>query len=200
MIRCDTYDEPICPHSRRAPPPVLMRREIPLHMLEVSRQIYHEAVLKPFTQVSFHFRTGRHELRELRMLLKILVPAQAKAIARFYGTVYDGTFTTPSLLGKFDGLKHVDLHIILSPVMETDHPEVEDSALYDLHTLANNPAFRALADIELKFFRITVSLAGKRCSDNLKDRLSEWVQRHQDQILPLQQPVLTADSEQSRRR
>lgn len=57
-------------------------RNLGLDLLLVSRQIYHEAVLKPFSESVFHHETQRYRhYCLLRHFLNALVPAQARAIA-----------------------------------------------------------------------------------------------------------------------
>jgi hypothetical protein len=51
--------------------------KIPVHLLQVCRQVYHEAALKPFTQPTFDFFVGNHGIN---YFLAGLVPGQARAI------------------------------------------------------------------------------------------------------------------------
>lgn len=67
---------------RRGESTAVTARSLGLDLLLVSRQIYHEAVLKPFSEAVFHHQTQRYRhYCLLRHFLSALVPAQARAIA-----------------------------------------------------------------------------------------------------------------------
>ena len=61
---------------------------IPLSLLQVCRQIYHEAALKPFSQTTFIIDGGYHLAS--RAFVDALVPTQAKAIIRVHFACHDG--------------------------------------------------------------------------------------------------------------
>jgi hypothetical protein len=94
---------------RRAP----LRPHLPLHLLQVCRQIYGEAALIPFTKNSFACQI-KIKGSPLRALLATLVPAQVRAIAQLIMTVgrcYG--WWTPRYLGVLElkGLR--SFHLVL---------------------------------------------------------------------------------------
>ena len=151
------------------------RADIPLHMLQVCRQIYHEAVLKPFTQAAFHFTTSRLSGQDLQAFQGLLVPAQVKAIARFAAISAYGSFISPALLRRFEGLNHLDIHIVTGSSSGTSwlwgSPD-------DLEGFAYDPVIQALNELDLKSLRITTDHP-----DSHKIPVLEWIKQLEDEIL-----------------
>jgi hypothetical protein len=83
--------------------PTIARIKIPVHMLQVCRQIYHEAVLKPFDQTTFHFVTGPRGSGALSIFPKKLVRQQLRSSANLW-IVSRGYFPSRPLISQFKGL------------------------------------------------------------------------------------------------
>lgn len=145
---------------------------IGLSLLQTSRQIYHEAVLKPFSETRFQYNAfhSMHcdRICGLQKLTEALAPPQAKAIARLRLIVRQhyrakNNHTPPSLvcgvmpgkgtIMKLKGLK--DVEIVLAP-----HFSEKIQArryLSDLSmSLSNFPGIIALSDLRLRTLRVTV--------------------------------------------
>jgi hypothetical protein len=144
---------------------------IPVHMLQVCRQIYHEAVLKPFAQTTFHFGTGRQGSGAANMFLKKLVPEQVRSIASLY-IVFRGYVTSRPLILQFKGLKHPEIHMEYSPAMFAQRGGTKD-----------------LKEVGLKSIRFT---AAPQLDEN-KAHVLEWFRLQEIEILSKQQPMLAAD-------
>jgi hypothetical protein len=148
------------------------RITIPVHMLQVCRQIYHEAVLKPFAQTTFHFATSRLGSRAATMFLEELVPEQVRSIASLCVVSLDSNFMSRPLILKFKGLKHLDIHLMI---------------FYE--HIRGKAGIKELKNLGLKSLRFTASLR----SHNNEASLLEWIRLQEIEILSKQQPMLTAD-------
>jgi hypothetical protein len=159
-------------------------QEIPLHILQVCRQIYHEAVLKPFTQARIYFAPGIHrkdEMSPLHDLLDKLVPAQAKAIAHLCGMRIDETFISEKYLSKLKGLKRIDIHFKIWTV----------DPLEQSQKFAELSGFKKLKTLDLESVRFTVDMDN---TDSNKASVLEWIRVQEMEILSeQQQPLSTAD-------
>lgn len=96
--------------------PVLTReasahKTLSLPALQVSRQIYHEAVLKPFQQACFVFGCDEYIApgHGIQAFLNALVPAHARTITH----VRVPPFGPGYLLPMMTGLKHLDIQLFL---------------------------------------------------------------------------------------
>ena len=142
---------------------------ISLGLLQASRQIYHEAVMKPFSETRFYceFRPDGAPCG-LRKFVDALAPPQAKAIARLrlvmlHGHILKSGNLHPSLLFgaipskttimKLKGLK--DLEIVLAPEFfeETKAETYFSDIARDLESL---PMMQSLKELRLRTLRITV--------------------------------------------
>lgn len=151
--------------------PKLERINTPVHMLQVCRQIYHEAVLKPFIQTTFHFVTGRLGSRSATMFLEVLVPEQVRSIARLCVVSLDAYSMSRPLTSKFKGLKHLDIHL---------------THFYE--HIRNEPGIKEPKNLDLKSLHFTVSLR----SHNDEGSVLEWIRLQEIDILSKQHPLLTA--------
>jgi hypothetical protein len=163
------------------------RNDIPLHLLQVCRQVYHEAVLKPFTQATFHSMTGTSLQQDLQMFLNLLVPAQAKAVARLVAICPYGDFISPALLKKFEGLTHLDIHLVTGTGVRSG-TDVLWGTPDDLERFTGYPAVQVLKKLGLKSLRFTTDHPG-----SYKVHVLEWIRQQESEILSKQQPSLTAD-------
>jgi hypothetical protein len=85
-------------------------REMPVHLLQVCRQIYHEAALKPFTEPTFAF-TMSQASHGMNSFLNALIPDHARAITHLYIN-YAHSFKLSKLaLNSFRGVKHVEIQV-----------------------------------------------------------------------------------------
>jgi hypothetical protein len=125
-------------------------------MLQVCRQMYHEAALKPFTEASFHFVLVRRECSSgLKLFLDSLVPAQARAIAHLRFSLLRDQFLSSAIPSQLKGLKHVEIHIVtyaMWPGCGDDEPLVQ------LQDFEDGPGFRTLKNLDLRSLRLTVSI------------------------------------------
>lgn len=89
-----------------------------LSLLQVSRQIYHEAALKPFQQTLFTFDFDDSQTREasygLPAFMNALVPAQVKAITRLRLLSTGPACISYAKLSRLEGLKHLEIQLNLS--------------------------------------------------------------------------------------
>jgi hypothetical protein len=121
-------------------------------MLQVCRQIYHEAALKPFTEASFHIiLVNKYCSPGLKKFLGTLVPAQARAIAHLRISLLKDQFLSSAILPPLSGLKHVEINIATY-----GHPRIRDESLRQLQAFENGPGFKALKKLGLKSLRLTV--------------------------------------------
>jgi hypothetical protein len=151
---------------------------IGLSLLQTSRQIYHEAVLKPFSETRFQYNAFTMEkVCGLQKLTDALAPPQAKAIAHLRLIVRQHYFaknnqTPPSLVHgvipgkgaimKLKGLR--DVEIVLAPrIVEKIRAR---RYLTDLSmTLPNFPGIIALSDLRLRSLRVTVESEFGKAND-----------------------------------
>ena len=91
-----------CKHDKTRKP--LTRWDIPLCLLQVCRQIYHEAALKPFSQTTFDVRSP--DSYGVRAFLGALVPTQARAINHLQLLYVHGIYDCPDykIMKHFKGL------------------------------------------------------------------------------------------------
>lgn len=144
---------------------------IGLGLLSVSRQIYHEAVLKPFSQISFSSLSRCYQKYSgVQRFVDALMPAQAKAIVRLrvvlacghsmpgeprYPKLDIGPVPSMTTINKMEGL--TDLEIVLAP--HIDHEDEAEAAplLSGLDgVFVLTPGMQSLVDLQLRSLRITM--------------------------------------------
>jgi hypothetical protein len=129
----------------------------PVHMLQVCRQIYHEAVLKPFTEASFHIvMIDRSCKAQLKRFLATLVPTQARAIAHLRISLLDDQFLSNAFVSQLRGLKHVEIHVETYYSQRT--PELQIMPILHLYDLEEGKGFTALRNLGLGSLRLTVMI------------------------------------------
>lgn len=166
---------------------------IGLTLLQTCRQIYHEAVLKPFSETRFRYNAFAHEkICGLQKLLEALVPPQAKAITRLWLIIrhhyYARNNQTPAKLifglvpvkgtiMRLRGLK--DLEVVLA--LSTSEEVRARRYLDDLSVaLPNFPGLIVLSDLLLRSLRVTVEAAfGK--GDDARDTFPTFAARSERQ-------------------
>jgi len=94
----------------------MLHSHLHLEPLQVCRQIYHEAVLKPFSVNEFHYIVPQHYIGKTRLqhMVETLVPAQARAIKCLHLIWVNTTHLRSTLFGQLKGLDHVDIQMALS--------------------------------------------------------------------------------------
>lgn len=142
---------------------------IGLGLLLASRQIYHEALLKPFSEPRFYYnaRSSRSDVCGLSNFVKALAPQQAKAITKLrlvVGQEYHlkgnatleelvfGTLPGKGIMTKLKGLK--DFEIVLVPVFfEERHLEPYST---DLSLHFQRVCMHMLEELRIRSLRITL--------------------------------------------
>ena len=85
-------------------------REMPVHLLQVCRQIYHEAALKPFTEPTFAF-TMSNNSHGMNSFLTALIPEHARAISHLHISYHNSFHLSKLALSSFRGVKHVEVQV-----------------------------------------------------------------------------------------
>lgn len=145
-------------------------RNIGLELLLVSRQVYFEARLKPFTEISFHYN-ARYlgTIDAFSRLLDQMSPQQVKVLARVRIIIehhHDSSmggmhsigfpwrsFPDKKTILKLKGLK--DLELVLSPSF-WDDCDAESYLVEMTSELRPHPALQALKILCLRSLRITL--------------------------------------------
>lgn len=159
-------------------------REIPVHLLQVSRQIYHEVALKPFTEPTFAFTMSNTE-HGMNSFLTALIPEQARAISHLYIISHRMLLFRLSKLDAnlFRGVKHVEVR-----VGESGH----------LEELKQQGGVEWLKNAGLQSVRFTVryyqeASARPDVTEERKAATMAWITREEADILAKQDEVM-ADS------
>lgn len=142
-----------------------------LSLLGVSRQIYHEAVLKPFSEISFSSLSRCYQKYSgVQRFVDALIPAQAKAIARLrvilangwrapgeplYPKFDIGPVLSMTTINKLAGLS--DLEIVLAPHIDQEHEAKATPLLSGLdEVFVLTPGMQSLVDLQLRSLRVTM--------------------------------------------
>ncbi|KAM0711261.1 hypothetical protein Q7P35_002001 [Cladosporium inversicolor] len=128
-------------------------RDFSLPLLQVCRQIYHEAALKPFQQASFVYDFDEHCSRGegLQAFMRALVPAQVKAVTDLQLSCPHPAFLKTTTLARLKGLKHLGIQLGWK-ITSADH------VLGLLENLESDPIVLALAELGLKSIRLDLGL------------------------------------------
>ena len=154
--------------------------EIPVQLLQVCRQIYHEAVLKPFTQPTFKFTmTDDGVNRGMTSFLDSLVPTQARAIQHLHLTCSQAFNMTKNATSLFKGVQHVEIEI------STRNDAYQGVPLQDLELFKHKGGIEWLKKAGLKSVRFEVTLfPGDDPTHELRDSIMEWIEREENEIVP----------------
>jgi hypothetical protein len=150
--------------------------KIPVHMLQVCRQIYHEAVLKPFIEASFHIvMIDRSCKAQLKRFLATLVPTQARAIAHLRISLLDDQFLSNAFVSQLRGLKHVEIHVETYYSQRT--PELQIMPILHLYDLEEGKCFTALRNLGPRSLRLTVMIRyrDRSYTADLLGRILHWM-------------------------
>ena len=128
-------------------------KSLSLQSLQVCRQIYHEAALKPFQQASFNYNFDNYcyKGQGLQAFLRALVPVQAKAITHLRLSSLGPTFLKTTTLSKMKGLKHLEIHLDF-------RIKSSDYVLRVLGRFASDPLVLALAELDAKSIHVDLGL------------------------------------------
>lgn len=143
---------------------------IGLGLLGTCRQLYHEAVLKPFSQISFATLARCPEFYSgVQRFVDALIPAQARAIARLRMTLHNGPahpqdpkqnmligpIPSKTTLAKLKGLK--DLEIVLAPIIEEEREADASLFVFGLEkAFASHSGMQSLVKLRLRSLRVTM--------------------------------------------
>jgi hypothetical protein len=134
-----------------------LHQSLHLDLLKTCRQIYHEAVLKPFSVNEFHhFCESRHfPGRELSNFVKALVPTQARAIKHLRVVFHNAPFLRHTIVQQLKGLERLEVQIALA-----DHyyGTFGNDMWKPLDDFSANLGVEALAEFSLKSLRITTEV------------------------------------------
>lgn len=130
-------------------------QHLPLGFLQTCRQIYHEAVLTPFSVNEFHYNCLGYDFEgssELLYLLEALVPIQVRAIKRLALVSYLSQFPSRATMQKLTGLKHLRIQIDLWEGRRSDWQRL--CGMF-ARWPGNTPGVAALRKLHLKSLHIT---------------------------------------------
>jgi len=162
--------------------------QLPVHLLRVCRQIYHEAVLKPFSQPTFDLGEGIVLHWGVGSFMARLVPVQARAIAQIRLTGISRLYRRPKIPNsQLRGLKYVEVQFF----MRTDD-FCNDIPLNELSSFRLEGTVERLRKLGLKSMRFTMLIKGDAPTDRDKALILEWMENAEDEILSKRQSLLTA--------
>jgi hypothetical protein len=159
---------------------------MPVHMLQVCRQMYHEAALKPFTQPTFEFILVNDQInRGMVSFLTHLVPVQARAIRHLHLECHRGFKLTKTAASLLKGLQHVGVDITTYNDPQYHFRNGRDRPLADLGKFEQMGGVEWMKTAGLKSVRFTVSIAGGDAPTQiLKDAIMEWIECEENEIVP----------------
>jgi hypothetical protein len=132
-------------------------KSLSLQSLQVCRQIYHEAALKPFQQALFVFDFGLPAMSKtclgLPAVMNALVPAQLKAVARLRLLSVSPHRLDPVNLPRLEGLKHFEMQFNWR-FQDSDYMSRQ------LEDFANDSRARTLVKFNLKSVRAELGIDG----------------------------------------
>jgi hypothetical protein len=151
--------------------------QIPVHLLQVSRQIYHEAALKPFTQPIFDLDTFTLSYTSS---LAQLVPVQARAIARVRLTFNWGFYLNKAVVSQLHGLKYVEVHFYVDSLTRGTNIARPP---YELADFKKAGGIEWLKERGLKSIRFSMLIEGTQSTDDVKASILEWMKGGEEEIL-----------------
>jgi hypothetical protein len=133
----------------------LTHHDLPVHLLRVCRQIYHEAALKPFSEPTFILV----ELKEIcmRALFEALVPTQIRAIKHLHFASRGSECPPHSVMRRLSGVEYFNLEVV---AWINDHwciPEINDH-LYWLGALTPKLNHTFVSKLDLKKISVTMTI------------------------------------------
>lgn len=169
---------------------------MPLDVLRVSRQVYHEAALLPFA--SNKFALGLHRpggnSKDVEPFVASLVPAQVRAITHLIvdrGNLFNACSIPHSLIPRLTGLKQLQLIVMQQAHKPHGIPELRRTLRQSLDTCFLD--FRSFCGLPLTQMDIAVLiLAMPQAPDMIQDNVPNvvWAWRQdakKDLSMPLEQ-------------
>jgi hypothetical protein len=156
---------------------------IPVYLLLVCRQIYHEVALKPFSEPLFDVANWTLADRALGSFTSKMVPAQSKAIAHL--RMADNQFfkITKSAASKLKGLEYVEVEFVARMTESTPNP------LAEMERFKKNGGVEWLKNFGLKSVHFTTLVAGDTSMldeeelEELEESILEWTEREEAEIM-----------------
>ena len=169
---------------------------MPLDILRVSRQIYHEAALLPFA--SNKFALGLHRpggnSKDIEPFVASLVPAQVRAITHLIvdrGNLFDACSIPHSLIPRLTGLKRLQLIIMQQTHKPHEIAELRrtlrqslDTCFLDFRPFCGLP----LTEVEIAVLILAMPQAPDTIEDNIPDVVWAWREDAKKELMmPLEQ-------------
>ena len=181
---CEAYSQQLDPAERFIrpdPAPIKCQKRkpddpMPVHLLQVCRQIYHEAALKPFSQPTFDFVAAVSD-RGMNHFLTRLVPEQARAIGHLHLSCFRDFHISKLATALFRGVNHVEL--------EVGGPD-------ELEVVKQKGGIEWLKEAGLKSMRFTVRVITVSTEER-RAFILEWITREEDGILAKQDETMVVD-------
>jgi hypothetical protein len=154
---------------------------IPVHLLLVCRQIYHEAALKPFSEPLFDVASWTLPDRKYGFFTSKMVPAQSKAIAHLRVAENELFKISKSAAAKLKGLEHVEVEFVAR--MDGSNP------LAEMERFKKNGGVDWLKGVGLKSVHFTTFVAGDTSKldveevEEMEESILEWTEREEKEIM-----------------
>lgn len=126
---------------------------LPLALLRVCRQIYHEAVLKPFSETTFNI-LGKKELCA-RAFFEALVPTQIRAIKRLQFVSKDSECPAFSIMRQLSGVEYFDIELVAWCAGRSGTKEIINRLQW-LHPLTQKLNHTFVNKLDLKRLSVTM--------------------------------------------
>lgn len=155
-----------------------------LDLLQTCRQIYHDAVLTPFSVNEFDFVVDSSGLdRKLQCLFDVMVPTQVRAIKKLRFVCVDAAFPSHTVIQQLKGLDDLDIHIVLKEDYLANYFEGDVWKL--LEHFSAKLGVEALARLPLKSLRITGEVQPVRVTfkDTHTSAIGAWLERLETKLL-----------------
>lgn len=171
-------------------------KTMPLDVIRVSRQVYHEAALLPFA--SNKFVLGLHRpggnSKDIEPFVASLIPAQVRAITHLIvdrGNLFNLCSIPYNLIPRLTGLKHLQLIIMKQTHKPHGIPELRRTLRQSLDTCFFD--FRpfcglSLTEVDIAVLILAMPQAPDMIEDNVPDVVWAWREdAKKDLLMPLEQ-------------
>jgi hypothetical protein len=156
---------------------------IPICLLQVCRQIYHEAAFKPYTQATFDFDMQSFGNWRPGSFLAQLVPSQARAIARIRLITTHGGLLNQAAGSRSQGLKHVEIHFQGQRTGYDSRGIPVDKPLERLTAYKHNGGTKWLMNLGLKSIHFSILIDGAKSPGYDEVSILKWMKCEEDAIL-----------------
>jgi hypothetical protein len=163
---------------------------MPVQMLQVCRQMYHEAALKPFTEPTFEFIMVNDQVnRGMVSFLTHLVPVQARAIRHLHLECHRTFKLTKTAANLLKGLQHVEIDISTYNHPDRNLQIGQGEPLHNLGLFKKEGGVKWLKNAGLRSVRFTVTTVSIAAGDGpptqaLWNSIMEWIEREENEIVP----------------